>query len=191
MPIMRVLNRTRGTVLGTRVRLADTLPARVRGYLFRPQPPMGDGILLTPCKAVHMFGVRFPLDVVFISEDGRVVATYRNLTPWRRSRVHGSALYALEVPAGTIQATDTAVGDVLFWASVDGAAAAEEAAERDEPQPEVGAKQAAAAVAPNEPVSGSATGPEATAVQEAPREQEPPEPAVPAARAGRRERRHA
>jgi uncharacterized protein len=122
MPMIRVLNRTRGTVLGTSVRLADQLAARVRGFLFRPAPAAGEGILLSPCKAVHMFGVGFPLDVIFISEAGEVVATYRDLAPWRRSRLHGSALHALELPAGTIRATGTVVGDALSWATVDEAA---------------------------------------------------------------------
>jgi uncharacterized protein len=128
-----VINRTRGTVLGTCVSLANDLPSRSRGYLFRAPPAAGEGILLTPCRAVHMFGVRFPLDVLFISEDGRVVAAYPELKPWRRSRVHGSALYALELPAGTIRATDTAPGDVLSWEPVNGEAMAALEAEEAAP----------------------------------------------------------
>lgn len=120
MTTIRVLNRTRGTVLGTRVRLADRLAGRVRGFLFRPPPAPGEGILLSPCRAVHMYGVTFPLDVIFISEGGEVVAAYRDLAPWRRSRLHRSALHALEVPAGTIRATGTVVGDALSWGVVDG-----------------------------------------------------------------------
>jgi uncharacterized protein len=119
MTTIRVLNRTRGTVLGTHVRLADSLPARTRGFLFRPAPAAGEGILLSPCKAVHMFGMAFSLDVIFISGAGEVVATYRDLAPWRRSRLHGSAVHALELPPGTIRATGTVVGDALTWATVD------------------------------------------------------------------------
>jgi uncharacterized protein len=115
MSMIRVINQTRGTVLGDRVRLADDLPSRSRGFLFRPAPADGEGILLSPCRAVHMYGVRFPLDIVFISETGQVVATYRELRPWRRSGLYGSALHALELPAGTIRATGTVVGDVLSW----------------------------------------------------------------------------
>jgi uncharacterized protein len=120
MPLIRVMNRTRGTVLGDRVRLASDLPGRLRGFLFRQPPAAGEGILLSPCRAVHMYGVRFPLDVVFISETGEVVATYRDLRPWQRSAVHGSARHALELPPGTIRDTDTAVGDLLFWTAVEG-----------------------------------------------------------------------
>jgi uncharacterized protein len=131
MPTIRVTNQTRSTVLGSRVRLADHLLGRIRGFLFRPPPAAGEGILLSPCRAVHMYGVGFPLDVVFISEDGRVVATYRDLASWRRSKVHGSALHALELPAGTIRATDTAVGDLLFWEPANGETVALEAAESE------------------------------------------------------------
>lgn len=130
MTLIRVLNRTRGTVLGSRVRLADGLWSRSRGFLFRPAPSAGEGILLSPCRAVHMYGVRFPLDVVFLSDTGQVVATYPRLLPWRRSGVHGSAYHALELPAGTIRATGTAPGDLLSWASVDGDAAALELSEQ-------------------------------------------------------------
>jgi uncharacterized protein len=120
MPLIRVVNRTRGTMLGDRVRLANDLPGRLRGFLFRPPPATGEGILLSPCRAVHMYSVRFPLDVVFISEVGEVVATYRDLRPWKRSAVHGSARHALELPPGTIRASGTTAGDLLSWTAVDG-----------------------------------------------------------------------
>jgi uncharacterized protein len=119
MTTIRVLNRTRGTVLGNQVRMADRLASRARGYLFRPAPAPGEGILLSPCQMVHMFGVRFPLDVVFISATGQVMATYPELRPWRWSRLHGSALHALELPPGTIRATGTAVGDDLSWTAAE------------------------------------------------------------------------
>jgi uncharacterized protein len=115
MTTIEVLNDSRRCVLGARVRLADDLVSRTRGFLFRPPPARGEGILLSPCKAVHMMGMRFALDVVFISEDGHVVALYPGLRPWRRSRFHGSARHALELPAGTIHATGTAVGDRISW----------------------------------------------------------------------------
>jgi uncharacterized protein len=126
MTTIRVFNGTRGTVLGTRVRMADRLASRTRGYLFRPPPAHGEGILLSPCKMVHMFGVRFPLDVVFINGTGQVVATYPDLRPWRRSRFQGSALHALELPPGTIRATGTVVGDNLSWSAAEADPAATE-----------------------------------------------------------------
>jgi hypothetical protein len=129
-----------------------------------------------------MYGVRYPLDVVFISDTGQVVATYPRLRPWRRSGIHGSAYHALELPAGTIRATGTAPGDLLSWASVDGDAAALELS--DQRSMELSA----------EPGAERANGEGDTAADEpAPHAPGPPRrvPEPMPERASERERRHA
>lgn len=115
MSHLRVVNRTRGTVVGSRVDVANGVWSRVRGYLGRPEPTEGEGLLLAPCNAVHMFGMTYPLDVLFLDARGEVVEVVENLQPWRRSRRVRGARYALEVPAGTIDATSTCPGDELAW----------------------------------------------------------------------------
>jgi hypothetical protein len=57
----------------------------------------------------------FPLDIVFVDRHGRVLALYPELQPAGRSRWHGTAKYAIELPAGTIEATRTEVGDLVAW----------------------------------------------------------------------------
>lgn len=119
MSTLRVVNRTRRTVLGSRIRVADRFWARLRGFLGRRRPRVGEGLLLSPCDAVHMFGMRFPLDVAFLSDDGRVVHLEAPLRPWRRTaRIPGARL-VLEVPAGTLASTGTEVGDRLGWDDLD------------------------------------------------------------------------
>ena len=56
--------------------------------LARPAPSPGEGLLLTPCSSVHMYGMRFPLDVAFLDRGGAVVAIYPSLTPGSRTRWH-------------------------------------------------------------------------------------------------------
>lgn len=72
-------------------------------------------MLLSPCRAVHMIGLSYPLDVVFLDREGGVRAVYPNLAPNRLTRFHRDAEYALELPAGTIQATRTGVSDRIAW----------------------------------------------------------------------------
>ena len=124
MNYLRVVNETRHSVLGVRVRLADTIMSRMRGFLFRRSPTMGEGILLTPCRGVHMYGMRYPLDVLLIDARGGVVAIHEGLAPGRRTPIYAQANYALELPAGAVSATHTLVGDRLSWSP---AAAANEA----------------------------------------------------------------
>ena len=119
MTPIRVLNRTRGTALGDRILLADNVMSRLRGFLFRGEPEAGEGMLLSPCQAVHMIGMRFPLDVILIDEAGTVVAIHEDLRPWQWTPVNRQALHALELPTGTIGRTGTQTGDALSWATAD------------------------------------------------------------------------
>jgi uncharacterized membrane protein (UPF0127 family) len=77
----------------------------------RPQPEPGEGLLLDPCQAVHMYWMRFALDIAFLGRDGSVVAVYHELAPARLSGRHKDAVQALELRAGTLQKSGTRVGD--------------------------------------------------------------------------------
>jgi hypothetical protein len=116
---IRVVNKTRESVLGSRVQLADRWWQRVRGFLGRPRPSGGEGILLSPCRAVHMIGIPFPLDVLFLDRDGVVAALYAGLRPGRMTRFHRRASYALELPEGSIRASGTQVADHIVWLPVE------------------------------------------------------------------------
>jgi len=115
MKSVSIVNRTRESVLGTDIRVADRWWQRARGFLRTLEPEQGEGLLLSPCRAVHMMGMKFPLDVAFVDRGGRVIALYPRLAPRRRSRWHLTARYALELPVGTIEATGTRVGDFVAW----------------------------------------------------------------------------
>jgi uncharacterized membrane protein (UPF0127 family) len=115
MRLLTVRNKTRGSILGDRVRLADTFLNRLRGLAGSSKLGWGEGLLLSPCRAVHTIGCIRPLDVVFIDRRGSVVAVYTNLRPMRVTRWVGEAEYALELPGGTISSTGTQVRDRLAW----------------------------------------------------------------------------
>ncbi len=117
MNLIRVVNRTRGTLLGNHIQLVDTWPGRLRGYLGRPEPRPGEGMLLVRCNAVHMYGLEFGLDLIFLSGDGNVVHVIEDLRPWKRTSRVDDARFALEVPVGTLRASYTQVGDQFAWSS--------------------------------------------------------------------------
>lgn len=112
---MRIVNLTRGIVLGTRIMLADSWWSRFRGYLGRRVPQRGEGILLVPCNAVHTYGMAFELDVIFLGADGGVLHMIPEMGTWQRSPRVTGCRYVLEVPPGTIRQTGTSVGDSFTW----------------------------------------------------------------------------
>lgn len=115
MSFVSVRNQDRDVEIGDRVRVADRWWPRLRGMIGRPPPAAGEGLLISPCTGVHMHWMSYPLDIVFVDGEGRVVALYHGLRPWRFSKTHKDATCALEFPTGTLESTGTTIGDRLIW----------------------------------------------------------------------------
>lgn len=92
-----------GTVIADRLRAAHTHWTRLRGLLGTRRLEPGEGLWLRPCRQVHMYGMRYAVDLVFLDERGRVLQAVPALPPNTVSpRVDGAAS-VLELPVGTIQ----------------------------------------------------------------------------------------
>jgi hypothetical protein len=85
----------------------------MRGLLGTDSLPAGSGLWLEPCRSIHTFFMRFPIDAVFVSTDLRVLRAYRNLPPFRLTPVVWGARSVLELPAGTLTAENLHEGDRL------------------------------------------------------------------------------
>ena len=107
-------DRTRSAV-ALEVDVAVTRATRRRGLLGRERLAATEGLLLSPCKAVHTVGMRFPIDVIFIDRDGRAVRIVRALAPWRMA-MSVRAKAVIELAAGTAAASDIQIGDLLYLA---------------------------------------------------------------------------
>jgi len=104
-----------GEPLAERAGLADRFWNRALGLLARRPLAEGEGLLLGPCKAIHTWGMRYPIDVAFLDRAGRVVASYPGVRPNRRTSWHSSAEWALELPAGALSRAAVTVGDRISW----------------------------------------------------------------------------
>jgi uncharacterized membrane protein (UPF0127 family) len=82
--------------------------------MFRGGLGEGEALLIQPCSSVHMFFMRFPLDVAFIDKQGAVVKIAAGLKPWRVAMGGKGAWCALELPSGAA-AGAVNVGDTLTW----------------------------------------------------------------------------
>lgn len=89
-------------LVGSRVPIASTLPARMLGLALLDREAAGDGLLIPRCRSVHTFGMRFPLDLVFL--DGRLRPLRRvERVPRRRFLRDGRAAAVLELPAASLR----------------------------------------------------------------------------------------
>ena len=104
-------NLTRKSCLANDLRIADTHWSRLRGLLGAQNFAQGKGLWIIPCRGVHTLGMTFPIDVLYLSAENNVVHLEERLQPWRFAPVRWNAKTVIEVPAGTIAATTTEVGD--------------------------------------------------------------------------------
>jgi uncharacterized membrane protein (UPF0127 family) len=116
---MRARNLTRSTDLAARLEVADGWWGRFMGLMGRDALDDGAGLWLTG-NGIHMMFMKFPIDAVFVGKaaDGAprsVLSVHRGLRPWTGlvPMIRG-AEGVLELPAGTIERTGTAVGDSVM-----------------------------------------------------------------------------
>jgi len=114
-------NLTRGTLLAAELRLALTPLARLRGLLGRPRLSPEAGLLLRPCTGVHTFFMGYPIDVLFLDGDGRILELHRELAPFRMTAILVAARAVLELAPGRAAATGTDRGDRVGFERVAGA----------------------------------------------------------------------
>ena len=107
------LTTSAGTTVAGAVAMADTPWQRFMGLMGRRELGADAGLCLRPCSSIHMFFMRFPVDVAFIDGDGHVVRLYHGLRPWRISRVVRRAKAAIELPSGALARASVGVGDLL------------------------------------------------------------------------------
>jgi uncharacterized membrane protein (UPF0127 family) len=106
------MNRQRGVVLAEAADIADTAAARRKGLLGRDHLTPGEGLWIVPCEGVHTFGMRFPIDVVFLSKRRKVLKIVHAM-PRRRIALSLLAHSVLELPAGVVRESGTTRGDEL------------------------------------------------------------------------------
>lgn len=111
---MRLLNKTKNTCLAQDVIMARTFFARAKGLLGRRQFKGPQAIVLKPCSSIHTFFMRFPIDVIFIDRDNKVIGAISSIRPFRLSPIFFNSRFAIELPSGTLKSTSTQAGDTVL-----------------------------------------------------------------------------
>jgi uncharacterized membrane protein (UPF0127 family) len=113
--VIALRNKDTGAVLAEAAWLAESHWARLRGLIGRRLLP-GGGMVITPCSGIHTFFMSYPIDVLYIGRDGRVLRCLPALQPNRFGPLDRRAHCVVELPVGTIARTGTQVGHELEFA---------------------------------------------------------------------------
>ena len=117
---MPIKNITTNRVIAVSSRLADSLLSRSMGLMFS-KPEQAALVLKFDREeliSLHMMFVFYPIDIIFVNKRKRVVDIKVNLRPFDTYVSGRKAMYAIEVPAGTVRRTKTGVGDEIVFVTI-------------------------------------------------------------------------
>jgi uncharacterized membrane protein (UPF0127 family) len=112
----RAINLTRGTVLCQCVEEAAGALARGKGLMGRSGLGDGCGMLIgggpfIPVMWMHMFFMRFAIDIVFLDRADKIIRIKPGVKPWRLTAPVFGARQALEIATGAAARSFSQPGD--------------------------------------------------------------------------------
>ncbi len=108
---MKIFNVSQQTLLADQAWRAQGFWQRARGLLGQREISSQQALLLPHCQSIHMFFMRFAIDVIFVDQQNIVVGLVSNIRPFRLSPFFLKANYAIELAPGKILLTKTSLGD--------------------------------------------------------------------------------
>lgn len=94
--------------------MADTSFARLKGFIGRLKLGLDEGLWVVPSSGVHTWGVLFPLDLIYLDQNHRVVYLTEHFPRFRIAPLRTEAASVLELPTHTIYSSRTETGDQLL-----------------------------------------------------------------------------
>ena len=115
MKSMMITNLTKKTVLAKESKLCKTPFQKARGLMF--SKPRNLVFIFHPKQQVslHMFFVFFPIDIVCLSSNQKVIELKEDFKPLALYKTRRPCTYLIELPAGTIRASRTRIGDTIHF----------------------------------------------------------------------------
>jgi len=111
---MRIINKIKGAVLAEDVIIANTIFKRAKGLLGKKEFKKGQALILKPGNSIHTFFMYFPIDVLFLDKNNRVIKALSSLKPFSFTAIYFKAHLVIELPAGTLESSSTQEGDTLI-----------------------------------------------------------------------------
>lgn len=96
-----------------RLKTATTFFKRFLGLMGKKSLPDKTGLLIAPCKSIHMLFMKFPIDAIYIDKNFVVKKIVPNLRTWIGISVCLNAWGVVEVVAGEAERLNLKVGEKL------------------------------------------------------------------------------
>jgi uncharacterized membrane protein (UPF0127 family) len=92
-----------GAVIASNVGFADNFLKRLIGLLGHKILENGEALLIKNCKQIHTFGMKFLIDVIFLSKAGEILFIQENMGINKISKYIKNGYMVLELESGTVK----------------------------------------------------------------------------------------
>lgn len=115
---MKTVLKKGGVVLYESCRVANTFFSRFLGLMGKSIVPENEAIVFPRCNSIHTFFMRIPIDVIFVSETGKVVKVFPQLRPWKLLLPVKGGVHAIEIASQGADQKKINIGDQLHCPGV-------------------------------------------------------------------------
>lgn len=107
---MKLVNKTKNRIIVEQIGIAITFMQKSVGLLDAKEPA---SLFLKTRFGIHTAGMHFAIDSAILDADFKVAVMRENIAPGKFFFWNPKYKNVIELPAGTLAHTETAIGDVL------------------------------------------------------------------------------
>lgn len=110
-----IKNITKGNIVSPHYLLCISPLSKARGLMFRKRPiPLVFEFRKEKINALHMMFVFFPIDIIFLDKDKKIVELKQNLRPFSFYNPKNKSRYVIELEKGRIAESRSEIGDKII-----------------------------------------------------------------------------
>jgi len=95
------------------IEVAESFFSKLTGLIFKKNLKEGSGFLIENCNNIHTLWMRFPIDVLYLDEGGRILHMLYSVKPFRFTSSIKGAVKVLEIKSKAAAGLGLKVGDIL------------------------------------------------------------------------------
>lgn len=110
---IKLYNSTQNNLISDNVNVAENFFSRAIGLIEKKSFPDAQALVIKPCNSIHTFFMKFPIDVLFVNKNNKIISIYENVKPNRILPVHFNSKLVVELASGQIRVNNICLGDII------------------------------------------------------------------------------
>lgn len=111
--MLQLINKSKNNLIVKNLFLANSFWSRMKGLMWKKDLTEDEGLVLVPCNSVHSMFMRFPIDLLFLSREFKVIKIIERFKPWRATPIIRDCYQIVELKAGVVSKKGVSVKDEL------------------------------------------------------------------------------